>query len=121
MYDSSDLERYIFANAHIFLEAKLFYKGIRRAINVGLSVSRAGSAAQIHAMKAVARTLELDLAQYREVAAFAKFRSDLDASTQTLLNRGAQLTERLKQKQYQSISSEDMVCVINAGVREYLD
>lgn len=124
---AGDVSAYIPTNVisitdgQIFLEAELFYKGIRPAINVGLSVSRVGSAAQIHAMKAVARTLKLDLAQYREVAAFAQFGSDLDASTQTLLNRGAQLTELLKQKQYQPMASEDMVCVIYAGVRGYLD
>jgi len=124
---AGDVSAYIPTNVisitdgQIFLEAELFYKGIRPAINVGLSVSRVGSAAQIHAMKAVARTLKLDLAQYREVAAFAQFGSDLDASTQTLLNRGAQLTELLKQKQYQPMPSEDMVCVIYAGVRGYLD
>ena len=124
---AGDVSAYIPTNVisitdgQIFLEAELFYKGIRPAINVGLSVSRVGSAAQIHAMKAVARTLKLDLAQYREVAAFAQFGSDLDASTQTLLNRGAQLTELLKQKQYQPMAAEDMVCVIYAGVRGYLD
>lgn len=87
-------------DGQIFLETELFYKGIRPAINVGLSVSRVGSAAQIKAMKQVAGKLKLELAQYREVAAFAQFGSDLDAATQQLLNRGAQLTELLKQKQF---------------------
>lgn len=124
---AGDVSAYIPTNVisitdgQIFLEAELFYKGIRPAINVGLSVSRVGSAAQVPAMKSVARTLKLDLAQYREVAAFAQFGSDLDAATQTLLNRGAQLTELLKQKQYAPMKAEDMVCVIYAGVRGYLD
>lgn len=124
---AGDVSAYIPTNVisitdgQIFLEAELFYKGIRPAINVGLSVSRVGSAAQIAAMKTVARTLKLDLAQYREVAAFAQFGSDLDASTQSLLNRGAQLTELLKQKQYQPMPSQEQVCVIYAGVRGYLD
>jgi len=86
-------------DGQIFLETELFYRGIRPAINVGLSVSRVGSAAQIKAMKQVSGSLKLELAQYREVAAFAQFGSDLDASTQQQLNRGAQLTELLKQKQ----------------------
>ena len=124
---AGDVSAYIPTNVisitdgQIFLEAELFYKGIRPAINVGLSVSRVGSAAQIAAMKSVARTLKLDLAQYREVAAFAQFGSDLDASTQSLLNRGAQLTELLKQKQYQPMTPDEQVCVIYAGVRGYLD
>lgn len=124
---AGDVSAYIPTNVisitdgQIFLEAELFYKGIRPAINVGLSVSRVGSAAQVPAMKSVARTLKLDLAQYREVAAFSQFGSDLDAATQTLLNRGAQLTELLKQKQYTPMKAEDMVCVIYAGVRGYLD
>ena len=124
---AGDVSAYIPTNVisitdgQIFLEAELFYKGIRPAINVGLSVSRVGSAAQISAMKSVARTLKLDLAQYREVAAFAQFGSDLDAATQSLLNRGAQLTELLKQKQYQPMTSDEQVCVIYAGVRGYLD
>lgn len=99
----------------------MFYKGIRPAINVGLSVSRVGSAAQIKAMKQVAGKLKLELAQYREVAAFAQFGSDLDAATQQLLNRGAQLTELLKQKQFVPMVAEEQVCVIFAGVRGYLD
>jgi F-type H+-transporting ATPase subunit alpha len=124
---AGDVSAYIPTNVisitdgQIFLEAELFYKGIRPAINVGLSVSRVGSAAQVTAIKQIARSLKLDLAQYREVAAFAQFGSDLDASTQSLLNRGAQLTELLKQKQYQPMSPEEMVCVIYAGVRGYLD
>ena len=105
---AGDVSAYIPTNVisitdgRIFLETELFYKGIRPAINVGLSVSRVGSAAQIKAMKQVAGKLKLELAQYREVAAFAQFGSDLDAATQQLLNRGAQLTELLKQKQFVS-------------------
>lgn len=124
---AGDVSAYIPTNVisitdgQIFLETELFYKGIRPAINVGLSVSRVGSDAQIKAMKAVASNLKLELAQYREVAAFAQFGSDLDAATQRLLNRGAQLTELLKQKQYQPINSEEQVCVIYAGVRGFLD
>jgi len=108
-------------DGQIFLETELFYKGIRPAINVGLSVSRVGSAAQITAMKQVAGSLKLELAQYREVAAFAQFGSDLDASTQHLLNRGEKLTELLKQKQYVPMEAEHQVCVIFAGVRGHLD
>jgi len=124
---AGDVSAYIPTNVisitdgQIFLETELFYKGIRPAINVGLSVSRVGSAAQIKAMKAVAGRLKLELAQYREVAAFAQFGSDLDAATQQLLNRGAQLTELLKQKQYVPMAAEEQVCVIYAGVRGYLD
>ena len=124
---AGDVSAYIPTNVisitdgQIFLEAELFFKGICPAINVGLSVSRVGSTAQVVAMKQVARTLKLDLAQYREVAAFAQFGSDLDATTQNLLNRGAQLTEMLKQKQYQPMPSEEQVCIIYAGVRGYLD
>ena len=124
---AGDVSAYIPTNVisitdgQIFLEAELFYKGIRPAINVGLSVSRVGSAAQIKAMKTVALTLKLDLATFREVAAFAQFGSDLDASTQQLLNRGEKLTELLKQTQYQPMRSEEQVCVIYAGVRGYLD
>ena len=112
-------------DGQIFLEAELFFKGIfffdysslgvRPAINVGLSVSRVGSAAQVKAMKQVAGSLKLFLAQYREVAAFAQFGSDLDASTQFLLNRGARLTELLKQNQYKPLSVEHMVVVIYSG------
>ena len=108
-------------DGQIFLETELFYKGIRPAINVGLSVSRVGSAAQITAMKQVAGSLKLELAQYREVAAFAQFGSDLDASTQHLLNRGEKLTELLKQKQYVPMEAEHQVCVIFAGVKGFLD
>ncbi|KAJ3178694.1 Alpha subunit of the F1 sector of mitochondrial F1F0 ATP synthase [Gaertneriomyces sp. JEL0708] len=108
-------------DGQIFLEAELFFKGVRPAINVGLSVSRVGSAAQVKAMKQVAGSLKLFLAQYREVAAFAQFGSDLDASTQFLLNRGARLTELLKQKQYSPLSVEHMVVVIYAGVNGFLD
>lgn len=108
-------------DGQIFLEAELFFKGVRPAINVGLSVSRVGSAAQIKAMKQVAGNLKLSLAQYREVAAFAQFGSDLDASTQFLLNRGARLTELLKQLQYSPIPVEEQVMVIFAGVNGFLD
>jgi len=108
-------------DGQIFLESELFYRGIRPAINVGLSVSRVGSAAQRKAMKQVAGTLKLELAQYREVAAFAQFGSDLDAATQNLLNRGARLTELLKQNQYVPMSFQDQVVAIYAGTRGYLD
>lgn len=108
-------------DGQIFLEAELFFKGIRPAINVGLSVSRVGSAAQVKAMKQVAGSLKLFLAQYREVAAFAQFGSDLDASTQFLLNRGARLTELLKQPQYQPMPVEHMVLIIYSGVNGFLD
>jgi len=124
---AGDVSAYIPTNVisitdgQIFLEAELFYKGIRPAINVGLSVSRVGSAAQMKGMKAIAKNIKLDLAQYREVAAFAQFGSDLDTATQHLLNRGAQLTELLKQKQYQPMSFEDQLVVIYAGVKGYLD
>lgn len=108
-------------DGQIFLEAELFFKGVRPAINVGLSVSRVGSAAQIKAMKQVAGSLKLFLAQYREVAAFAQFGSDLDASTQFLLNRGARLTELLKQAQYKPYPVEEQVVIIFAGVNGFLD
>ncbi|ODH52102.1 ATP synthase subunit alpha, mitochondrial [Paracoccidioides brasiliensis] len=108
-------------DGQIFLEAELFYKGIRPAINVGLSVSRVGSAAQLKAMKQVAGSLKLFLAQYREVAAFAQFGSDLDASTKQTLNRGERLTELLKQKQYQPMAVNEMVPLIYAGVNGHLD
>jgi len=108
-------------DGQIFLEAELFYKGIRPAINVGLSVSRVGSAAQLKAMKQVAGSLKLFLAQYREVAAFAQFGSDLDAATKQTLNRGERLTELLKQKQYSPMSTQLMVCLIYAGVNGILD
>ena len=108
-------------DGQIFLEAELFYKGIRPAINVGLSVSRVGSAAQVKAMKQVAGSLKLFLAQYREVAAFAQFGSDLDASTKQTLTRGERLTQLLKQRQYSPLAAEEQVPVIYAGVNGYLD
>ena len=108
-------------DGQIFLETDLFYQGIRPAVNVGLSVSRVGSAAQIKAMKQVAGSIKGELAQYREMAAFAQFGSDLDASTQRLLNRGARLTELLKQPQFSPLKIEEQVVVIFAGVRGYLD
>eukprot|EP00158_Paraphelidium_tribonemae_P003920 Partr_v1_DN26465_c0_g1_i2_m23721 putative Produces ATP from ADP in the presence of a proton gradient across the membrane (By similarity) len=108
-------------DGQIFLEAELFFKGVRPAINVGLSVSRVGSAAQIKAMKQVAGSLKLFLAQYREVAAFAQFGSDLDASTQFTLNRGARLTELLKQHQYVPMPVEEQVVIVYAGVHGFLD
>jgi F-type H+-transporting ATPase subunit alpha len=124
---AGDVSAYIPTNVisitdgQIFLETGLFYKGIRPAINVGLSVSRVGSAAQIKAMKQVAGTIKLELAQYREMQAFAQFASDLDASTQKLLARGERLTELLKQPQYAPLSVEEQVCVIYAGVRGHVD
>jgi proton translocating ATP synthase F1 alpha subunit len=124
---AGDVSAYIPTNVisitdgQIFLESELFYRGIRPAINVGLSVSRVGSAAQRKAMKQVAGTLKLELAQYREVAAFAQFGSDLDAATQNLLNRGARLTELLKQNQYVPMAFEDQVVAIYSGTRGYLD
>ncbi|KAL8712388.1 MAG: hypothetical protein Q9220_003236 [cf. Caloplaca sp. 1 TL-2023] len=108
-------------DGQIFLESELFYKGIRPAINVGLSVSRVGSAAQLKAMKQVAGSLKLFLAQYREVAAFAQFGSDLDAATKQTLNRGERLTELLKQKQYSPMAVNEMVPLIYAGVNGHLD
>ncbi|KAK3393494.1 P-loop containing nucleoside triphosphate hydrolase protein [Podospora didyma] len=108
-------------DGQIFLESELFYKGVRPAINVGLSVSRVGSAAQLKAMKQVAGSLKLFLAQYREVAAFAQFGSDLDAATKQTLNRGERLTELLKQKQYSPMAVNEMVPLIYAGVNGYLD
>ena len=124
---ANDVSAYIPTNVisitdgQIFLETDLFYKGIRPAVNVGLSVSRVGSAAQIKAMKQVAGTIKLELAQYREMAAFAQFASDLDASTQKLLSRGARLTELLKQPQFSPLAVEDEVVSIYAGVKGYLD
>lgn len=124
---AGDVSAYIPTNVisitdgQIFLETELFYKGIRPAINVGLSVSRVGSAAQTKAMKQVAGSMKLELAQYREVAAFAQFGSDLDAATQQLLNRGVRLTELLKQGQYVPMAIEEQVAVIFCGVRGYLD
>ncbi len=124
---ASDVSAYIPTNVisitdgQIFLETDLFYQGIRPAINVGLSVSRVGSAAQVKAMKQVAGRIKLELAQYREMAAFAQFGSDLDAATQRLLNRGARLTELLKQDQFAPMAVEEQVVSIFAGVRGYLD
>jgi len=124
---ANDVSAYIPTNVisitdgQIFLETDLFYKGIRPAINVGLSVSRVGSAAQIKAMKQVAGTIKLELAQYREMEAFSQFASDLDASTQRLLARGSRLTELLKQAQYSPLAVEEQVIAIYAGVRGYLD
>jgi F-type H+-transporting ATPase subunit alpha len=108
-------------DGQIFLETELFYSGVRPAVNVGLSVSRVGSAAQVKAMKQVAGRIKLELAQYREMAAFAQFSSDLDPATQKLLARGARLTETLKQPQYQPMPVEEQVVVIFTGVRGYLD
>jgi F-type H+-transporting ATPase subunit alpha len=124
---AGDVSAYIPTNVisitdgQIFLETELFFKGIRPAVNVGLSVSRVGSAAQIKAMKQVAGRIKLELAQYREMAAFSQFASDLDASTQKLLARGARLTELLKQPQFKPVAVEDQVLAIFAGVRGYLD
>ena len=108
-------------DGQIFLESELFYRGIRPAVNVGLSVSRVGSAAQTKAMKKVAGSIKLELAQYREMAAFAQFGSDLDASTQALLNRGARLTEVLKQAQYSPLTNAEQVVIIYSGTGGYLD
>ncbi|HYA05825.1 MAG TPA: F0F1 ATP synthase subunit alpha [Xanthobacteraceae bacterium] len=124
---ANDVSAYIPTNVisitdgQIFLETDLFYQGIRPAVNVGLSVSRVGSAAQTKAMKKVAGRVKGELAQYREMAAFAQFGSDLDATTQRLLNRGARLTELLKQPQFSPLRMEEQVCVIYAGVNGYLD
>jgi len=108
-------------DGQIFLETELFYQGIRPAVNTGLSVSRVGSSAQTNAMKSVAGKVKLELAQYREMAAFAQFGSDLDASTQQLLNRGARLTELMKQNQYSPMTNAEIVCVIYAGTAGFLD
>jgi F-type H+-transporting ATPase subunit alpha len=124
---ASDVSAYIPTNVisitdgQIFLETELFYQGIRPAVNVGISVSRVGSSAQIKAMKQVAGTMKSDLAQYREMAAFAQFGSDLDAVTQRLLNRGSRLTELLKQPQFSPLPVEEQVISIYAGTRGYLD
>ncbi|MGC6533929.1 MAG: F0F1 ATP synthase subunit alpha, partial [Parvibaculales bacterium] len=124
---ANDVSAYIPTNVisitdgQIFLETDLFYQGIRPAVNVGLSVSRVGSSAQIKAMKQVAGKIKGDLAQYREMAAFAQFGSDLDASTQQLLRRGERLTELLKQSQFSPLKVEEQVVVIYAGVNGYLD
>ncbi|SOE16780.1 ATP synthase F1 subcomplex alpha subunit [Hoeflea halophila] len=124
---ANDVSAYIPTNVisitdgQIFLETDLFFQGIRPAVNVGLSVSRVGSSAQIKAMKQVAGSIKGELAQYREMAAFAQFGSDLDAATQRLLNRGARLTELLKQPQFSPLKTEEQVAVIFAGVNGYLD
>jgi len=124
---AGDISAYIPTNVisitdgQIFLESELFYQGIRPAVNTGLSVSRVGSAAQTKAMKSVAGPVKLELAQYREMAAFAQFGSDLDAATQKLLNRGARLTELMKQPQYSPLTNAEIVCVIYAGTNGYLD
>ncbi len=124
---ANDMSAYIPTNVisitdgQIFLETDLFYQGIRPAVNVGLSVSRVGAAAQTRAMKKVAGRVKGELAQYREMAAFAQFGSDLDATTQRLLNRGSRLTELLKQPQFSPLKMEEQVCVIYAGVNGYLD
>lgn len=124
---AGDVSAYIPTNVisitdgQIFLETGLFYQGVRPAVNVGISVSRVGSAAQIKAMKQVAGTMKLDLAQYREMASFAQFASDLDQSTKNLLARGARLTEMLKQPQYHPMTVAEEVVAIYAGVRGYLD
>ena len=124
---AGDVSAYIPTNVisitdgQIFLETDLFYQGIRPAINVGLSVSRVGSAAQTKAMKKVSGSIKLELAQYREMAAFAQFGSDLDASTQKLLNRGARLTELLKQPQFSPLPFEEQTASIFAGTNGYLD
>jgi len=124
---ANDVSAYIPTNVisitdgQIFLETDLFYQGIRPAVNVGLSVSRVGSSAQTRAMKKVAGRIKGELAQYREMAAFAQFGSDLDATTQRLLNRGARLTELLKQPQFSPLKMEEQVCVIYAGVNGFCD
>lgn len=124
---AGDVSAYIPTNVisitdgQIFLESELFYQGQRPAISVGLSVSRVGSAAQVKAMKQVSGTMKLDLAQYQEVAAFAKFGSDLDAATQQQLNRGVRLYELIKQDQYQPMEVEEQVVVLFAGVKGYID
>ncbi len=124
---AGDVSAYIPTNVisitdgQIFLETELFFQGIRPAVNTGLSVSRVGSSAQTNAMKSVAGPVKLELAQYREMAAFAQFGSDLDASTQRLLNRGARLTELMKQPQYSPLTNAEIVCIIWAGTKGFLD
>jgi len=124
---ANDVSAYIPTNVisitdgQIFLETDLFYKGIRPAVNVGLSVSRVGSAAQVKAMKQVAGSIKLELAQYREMEAFSQFASDLDASTQRLLARGARLTELLKQGQFSPYAMEEQVVAIYSGVNGFVD
>ena len=124
---AGDVSAYIPTNVisitdgQIFLETELFYQGVRPAVNTGLSVSRVGSSAQTNAMKSVAGPVKLELDQYREMAAFAQFGSDLDAATQRLLNRGARLTELMKQPQYSPLTNAEIVCVIFAGTKGFLD
>ena len=124
---AGDVSAYIPTNVisitdgQIFLETELFFKGIRPAVNVGLSVSRVGSAAQIKAMKQVSGSIKLDLAQFREMEAFSQFASDLDQSTRNLLERGRRLTEILKQPQYTPLKVEEQVVVIYSGVKGFLD
>ena len=124
---AGDVSAYIPTNVisitdgQIFLETELFFKGIRPAVNVGLSVSRVGSAAQIKAMKQVSGSIKLDLAQFREMEAFSQFASDLDQSTRNLLERGRRLTEILKQPQYSPLKVEEQVVVVFAGVKGFLD
>jgi F-type H+-transporting ATPase subunit alpha len=124
---AGDVSAYIPTNVisitdgQIYLESELFYQGQRPAISVGLSVSRVGSAAQVKAMKQVAGTMKLELAQYREVAAFAKFGSDLDPATQQQLNRGVRLYELLKQTQYAPLEVEEQIVILFAGVRGFID
>ncbi len=124
---ANDVSAYIPTNVisitdgQIFLETDLFYQGVRPAVNVGLSVSRVGSAAQIKAIKQVAGTIKNELAQYREMAAFAQFGSDLDAATQKMLRRGERLTELLKQPQFSPLKIEEQVVVLFAGTQGYLD
>jgi F-type H+-transporting ATPase subunit alpha len=124
---AGDVSAYIPTNVisitdgQVYLEPSLFFSGVRPAINVGLSVSRVGGSAQVKAMKQVAGSLRLDLAQYRELAAFAQFGSELDKSTQAQLNRGARLVEILKQPQYQPIPMEKMITVLFAGTRGFFD
>jgi F-type H+-transporting ATPase subunit alpha len=124
---AGDVSAYIPTNVisitdgQIYLETDLFYSGVRPAINVGLSVSRVGGSAQIKAMKQVAGSLRLDLAQYREMAAFAQFGSDLDAATQRQLNRGSRLVEILKQGQYEPLSVEKQILIIYAGTNGFVD
>ena len=124
---AGDISAYIPTNVisitdgQIFLESELFFQGIRPAVNTGLSVSRVGSSAQTSAMKSVAGKVKLELAQYREMAAFAQFGSDLDAATQQLLNRGSRLTELMKQPQYSPLTNAEIVCIIFAGTNGYLD
>jgi F-type H+-transporting ATPase subunit alpha len=124
---AGDVSAYIPTNVisitdgQIFLETDLFYAGVRPAVNVGISVSRVGGSAQIKAMKQVAGSLRLDLAQYREMAAFAQFGSDLDATTQRMLSRGTRLVEILKQGQYQPLSVERQILIIYAGTNGFVD